>query len=502
MTGIVLFTSGLVVSPFEQHSVSSLMNFYESLSMANASQSKIFRRSLKAFPALGLALLVTFTYGQHSITKIPLPDKQEADAIQVINFGEELFVAYNLKFPKPKTNPFHFYWVTEGLVEEVDFPELKGKLISCITRDSLHNYFHYFEEENKLISLGVIKENRLTGKKETCSPTTVDGRLIGITGSKERVFIYSFEKKAYSLKVTEKVNDKIVNESLYGLSFDLSKFKGSDIAFVPEGSFIGTAQASARIKVFAGPEHIRITFDDPFDEHASSLQNNYRTTLVDINTRTGAVSNKMFTEASKGNFRSFPFSKYLFRTVMWGKEFTLQMFDVEKGELVSTKKIVNDKKYKEQKVFLREGLRNRISQTETLSNMIQSSWACVPFVVVDKDVQTDSSAIVTWGTYYNGHGVQALPLPSVMGLMIMAVGTAIRQIAEGPGLSRYFYLRGSSKEQFQIINDVDLVRSRIDFFELAHLHFDLTRKGYFHSSESVIGTYFDEVNSELWLVEF
>lgn len=478
------------------------MNFSESISTANATQSKIYRRTLKAFLALGLALLVTFTYGQHNITRIPLPDREKADNIQVINFEKELFVAYKVEFPKPKTNPYHFYWVREGLVEEVDFPELNGKLISSVTRDSLHNYFHYFEEKNKSISLWGIKENRLTGKKEISSPTTIDGRLIGITGSRERVFIYSFEKKAYRLKVTEMVNDKIVNESLYGLSFDLSKFKGSDIAFIPEGSFIGTTQASAPIKVFAGPEHVRITFDDPFDEFASSPQNHYKTTLVDINTQTGTVSNKMITEASKGNFRSVPFSKYLFRTVMWANELTLQMFDVEKGELVSTKKIVSDKQHKDQKVFLREGLRNRISQNETLSNMIHSSWACVPFVVADKDVQTDSSAVVTWGTYYNGRGALPLPSPNVIGLVIMAVGTGIRQIAEGPGLSRYFYLRGSPKEQFQIINDVDVVRSRIDSFEQAHLHADFTRKGYFHASESAVGTYFDEVNSELWLVEF
>lgn len=451
---------------------------------------------------MGLVLLATFAYAQHNITKIPLPDRKEADDVQAINFGKELFVSYRIKFPKPKTNPFHFYWVSEGVAEQVDFPQLEEKLISCITRDSLHNYYHYFEKKNKFISVGAIKEKRSTGEKETCAPTTVDGRLIGIIASKDRVFIYSFEKKAYTLKVTEKVNDKVVNERLYGLSFDLSKFKVSDIAFVPEGSFIGTSQASARVKVFAGPQHVRITFDDPFDEHAPSPQTNYKTTLVDINTQTGVVSNKMFIEASKGNFRSFPFSNYLFRTATWANEFTLQMFDLEKGQLVSTKKIVYDKKYDDQNVFIREGAKNRISQTETLSNMVNVSWACVPFVVVDKEAQADSTAIVTWGTYYNDRGIQPIPFANMTGLMIMAVGTAIRQIADGPGVSRYFYLRGSAKEPFQIVNDVDLVRSKIDSFEQDHLSLYFTRKGYFHSSESVIGTYFDYTNRELWLVEF
>lgn len=328
--------------------------------------------------------------------------------------------------------------------------------------------------------------------------------MIGITGNESSVFIYSFEKKTYRLKVTEKLNDKIVNERLYGLSFDLSKFKTSDIAFVPEGSIIGAAQASARVKVFAGPEHVKIIVDDPYDEYALSVQNNYKTILIDIDTKTGAVLNKMIPEMSKGNFRSFPLSKHLFRTVVWGDDFTLQMFDLEKRQFVNSKKIVNDRKYKDQKVFFREGSQNSISQAESLSHMIKVSRLCVPFVLAEKDPQSDSGVVVTWGTYYNGRGVQAPILPGAMGLMIMAVGTTIKQMSEGPGVSRYSYVRGSVKDEFQIINGepVDIVRSRIDLFEMANLRKDFTRKGYYQASESIIGMYLDEANSELWLVEF
>ena len=483
------------------------MNRYQQQTQANRGSLKFLggAGSVKFFPALSVALLVFFTsYGQHNIIKFRLPDHKEADAIQVINCGDELFVGYNIEYPRPKTKPYYFYWVSEGAVHEVDFPELNGKLISSVTRDSLHNFFHYVEEENKLISLGAIKENRLTGKREACAPTTVDGRLIGITGNENSVFIYSFEKKTYHLKVTEKQNDKVVNERLYGLSFDLSKFKTSDIAFVPEGSVIGAAQASARVKVVVGREHVRIIMDDPYDEHALSVQNNYKTVLIDIDTKTGAVLNKMIREMSKGNFRSFPLSKYVFRTVVWGNDFTLQMFDMEKRQFVNNKKIVNDKKYKDQKVFFREGSQNRISQTESLSHMIQVSGMCVPFVLAEKNPQSDSGVVVTWGTYYNGRGVQAPLLPGAMGLMIMAVGTTIKQMSEGPGVSRYLYLRGSEKDEFQIINGepVDIVRSRIDSFEMANLRDDFTRKGYYQASESIVGMYLDEANSELWLVEF
>lgn len=480
------------------------MNRYQRQTQTNRQSLKFFGCA-RAFPALSLALLVFFTsYGQHNITKFRLPDHKEADAIQVINFGDELFVGYKIQYPKPKTKPYYFYWISEGAVHEVDFPELNGKLISSITRDSLHNFFHYVEEENKLISLGTIKENRLTGKREACAPTTVEGRLIGITGNENTVFIYSFEKKTYQLKVTEKLNDRIVNERLYGLSFDLSKFKPSDIAFVPKGSVIGAAQASARVKVFVGPEDVKIIMDDPYDETALPVQNNYKTVLIDIDTKTGAVLNKIIPEMSKGNFRSFPLSKYLFRAVAFGNDFTLQMFDMEKRQFVNSKKIVNDKKYKGQKVFFREGSKNRISQTESLSNMIQVSWQCVPFVLAENDPQSDSGVVVTWGTYYNGRGVQAPVMPGGLGLMIMVIGTTIKQMSEGPGVSRYLYVRGSAKDEFQIVNAeaVDIVRNRIDLFEMANLKDDFTRNGYYQASESILGAYLDEANSELWLVEF
>ncbi len=461
--------------------------------------------SFKAILTLSIVFLViSLSYGQKNIIKIPLPEKKDPDAIQVINFADELFVGYKIEYPNSKTKPYYFYWADKFAFREVDFPELNGKVISAITRDSLHTYFHYVEEDNKLISLGAIKENRLTGKKESCAPTTVDGSLLGITGNEDRIFIYSFEKKTYRLRVTEKVNDKVVNEKFYGLSFDFSKVKSSDIAFIPEGSVIGVAQASARIKIFISSDHARIVFDDPFNEYAPEPQNNYKTILIDINMQTGVVSNKMITETTKGNFRSFPLSKYLIRTVAWGNDFTLQVFDMEKGAFINSKKIVNEKKYKEQMVFLREGLKNTISRTENLWNMIKVSGLCVPFVLAEKDPQTDNGLLITWGTYYNDRGMLGPLGGGVMGLVIMAVGTTIKQMSEGPGVSRYFYLRGSPVDEFQIVSDdqVDIARSRIDSFEMNHLGEDFKRMGYYQASKSVIGAYHDKTNSTLWLVKF
>ncbi|HEU5148504.1 MAG TPA: hypothetical protein VFT90_17375, partial [Chryseosolibacter sp.] len=230
----------------------------------------------------------------------------------------------------------------------------------------------------------------------------IEGKLLGVTSHKNRLIVYSFEKKTYQLRITEKVNDAPASERLFNLSFDFSKFSNSDIAFVPEGAVIGASQASARVKIFIRSPNILIVSDDPFDEYSPSPQNIYKTVLININTRTGELSNRMVPEMSKGNFRSFPLSKYLFRVVAWAGDFTLQMFDIENGELLNSKTILYDKKYKDKFVFFREGRDNTISKEETLRHMMDVSHMCDPFVVAQEDPLSDQGFVVTWGTYYNG----------------------------------------------------------------------------------------------------
>jgi hypothetical protein len=461
---------------------------------------------MKAVLSASLIFLgISTSFSQEKIIKIQVPEKKTPEEIQIINFEDELFVTYKIDYLNPKTKPYFFYSIDkEGIHHETDFAELNGKIISSITSDSLQNYFHYIEDDNKSISLGAIKRDRLTGKKTSCAPTTIDGRLLGITANEERLFIYSFEKKTYQLRVTEKINDKLVTEKLYPLSFDFSKFKRNDIAFIPEGSVIGAEQASVPVKIFVGSNYVRIVFDDPFNEFAPVPQNNYRTILIDINTKTGDILNRSIVETSKGNFRSFPLSNYLTRAVVWGNDFTLQVFDIKKGKLVNSKKIVNEKTNKDQMVFFREGNKNIISRNENLFHMIKVAPLCVPFVLAEKDPLTDNGLLVTWGTYYNSRGAMGPGMGGPAGLLVMAVGTTIKQMSEGPGVSRYFYLRGSAEDEFQIISDgqVDIVRNKIDSFEMTHLSGDVRRMGYYQASASIIAVYHNKPTSEMWLIEF
>ena len=118
--------------------------------------------------------------------------------------------------------------------------------------------------------------------------------------------------------------------------------------------------------------------------------------------------------------------------------------------------------------------------------------------MAEKDAQTDSSTVVIWGTHCTGDG---LPGPS-SSLLVLAVGSVIKKINEGPGVSMYFYLRAVPNQAFEIRSDLDIVHSRLDAFELANLNENFERKGYFQASDAVVGMYHDEVNSELWLVKF
>lgn len=360
-------------------------------------------------------------YSQENILKIQLPKSKTPEEIQVISTEDKFLLAYKAGYVTPRSQPYNFYWVDkQGTVSEADYPELRGKLIAGITQDSVHSYFYYLDGDKKSIVVNAIRENRLTGEKKACDPLVIEGKLLGVTSDKNRLIVYSFEKKAYQLRITEKVNDAPANERLFNLSFDFSKFANSDIAFIPEGAVIGASQASARVKIFIRSPNILIIWDDPFEEYSPSPQNIYKTVLININTRTGELSNKMVPEMSKGNFRSFLLSKYLFRVVAWAGDFTLQMFDMEKGELLNSKTLLYDKKYKENFVFLREGRDNTISKEETLRQMMDVSHMCDPFVVAQEDPLSDQGFIVTWGTYYNGKGTFGPTALGVQGLIIMA----------------------------------------------------------------------------------
>ena len=91
-----------------------------------------------------------------------------------------------------------------------------------------------------------------------------------------------------------------------------------------------------------------------------------------------------------------------------------------------------------------------------------------------------------------------------LGLMVMAVGTTIKQLSDGPGISRYFYVRGSADGGFEFAPDdsIDIVRRRIDSFELESLTKDVKRLGYFTAGESVIGAYHDQASWTLWVTRF
>lgn len=172
--------------------------------------------------------------------------------------------------------------------------------------------------------------------------------------------------------------------------------------------------------------------------------------------------------------------------------------------MVNSKKFVNNKKLDEQLVILRQGYRNRISKKETLAYMLTFPAQCCPFVLVNKDPNSHDGFVVTCGTYSLAKGIPIAPTFLVVSPILIFATNAVVRMVEDRHDTRYFHVTGSPENEFRIVADdsIDMVRTRMDSFDLTHLTPDFRQMGYYRVSGSVIGAYYNRFESQLWLVRF
>lgn len=130
-----------------------------------------------------------------------------------------------------------------------------------------------------------------------------------------------------------------------------------------------------------------------------------------------------------------------------------------------------------------------------------------PFLQVSENEFDEHT--VTFGTYYNptgGIGSFGGGSNLMLSLMLFAATTAIRQVGDGPGESKYFYLRGKPEQTFNVTDEKSdsILRNRIDRFEIdeqdKEIRFDF--KNYFQVGNSVLAVYKTKKEKSLRLVLF
>lgn len=453
------------------------------------------------------ALLATAVPGvaQSPVYKIPLPAKKYPIDLQVAKADSGLFVSFKLSYAGYGANLYKTYLIKrDGTLCETNVPELEDKLVVGITSDSNFRYYHYIERQKKLFVLGALKENLSTGEKLLSPSTIVANSILGFTCNDTSLTVYSYEKKSYTLQVTVKTNETVASQSNYNLSFDFSRFRNSDVCFLPEGTAIEADQAIAHVKMFVNRDHITLVHDDPYREMSNGVQNFFKTVVIDIDCKSGEILNRMIPETSRSQFRSYAFDKHLYKIVSEADAFSLHVFDIETGALLYQKKIGSSASEKGYPVYQKNQDPNFSStKTITLEEMTKTAWLCVPYVIVQEG--EDSNVVITLGTFLNEKTGAVVPgRLSAIDLIGSALGTAIMQMGPASGITRFFFMSGSPNSGLKLDDRhlITTVADEVDAFELVHNEKDFKRIKLFAVSNGVVGVYQRKDDSSLWLVPF
>lgn len=453
-----------------------------------------------------LFLTKTLT-AQRVVAEIDIPKGMGNDPhdLQVLALQDSLLFAYENVSIKKGYKPFNSLLILPtDEIKTLSYDLLEDKILCGVVNNSGEKLFYFLEEERKSI---VVKGARINFKTDavTLVPESLElrGSLIGTDVRDNFLFIYAFEKKTFKLKVTKVSGFSVIDEKEFPLSVDFSRFKSSEISFVPTNVPVGSEQASTKVKILLEGENIAIIVDEPFDEYLETRQL-LRTTVIRINTITAEIKNRLFVEPTERKFRSTISKNYLFRAVAGNSDYALQVFNLNNGNPILSKVFRKDNSTKEIVSYLREGRANRIRQ-EKLYNLVSTAPLTTPYVVTYND-QITGKLIVLCGTYYDTKNVLISQPFDVVGIMVSVIGTTIRQLRDGPGVSRYFYLEEEQGGGFGVIDllSVPLLKQKIDAYEMSLIEklYKYKVKGYHEFRGGLLAVYFMPDLDKMRLVEF
>lgn len=448
-------------------------------------------------------------FSQQTFTEFDLPKGHDPTKIQFLSLNKMAVLLYQTPFaPTNSKEGFRKFnaWLVDdqGETRKLNMDFFGDKVICGAVESEEQILFYYFEQERKNI---LIKAANLNLRSNEVAPLDaaliVPGKFIGGNVKGDRLFIYAFERNTYLLKVLDVQLLEIKSEKNYKLAVDLSKFRASEIAFIPETTQVGSAQATAKVKVMPQGEHIRIVVDEPFKDYEERVHL-YKTTAIDIDSQTGQSTIRVFAEETRNQFRSIIYDGYVFRTVNTFSEFRLQIFDFMKGSEVYRQTLPRDDASKKISVTFRENSTNHFSGEAKLYDMISGADVCLPFLAVSKNESNDKF-IITWGTYFERNSMAPIG-PDLVGMMVGIGGTAIFSAMDGPGETRHFDLEGNIEAGFKIVqgqNDFP-TRRKIDVFESEQNvnRLKYRRKGYFQYAGTTLALYYFPSLNKLSFIEF
>lgn len=426
-----------------------------------------------------------------------LPPGAIVKNLSMISFSDSVLLTYEGYSSGAQTKTSK--WINPGSKAVPVF--LKPEIIHITSHGG--NYYHYYlEGKRDYLTLHAIVEDSST-KARTNSEKAIqlpDGIIIS-KFEKGNLFFLTYNKTNNQLLLTEVQGMDIVGEKVYNLISNLSKYFKDESGFglyeryKPENTFSGHAP----VKIFVS-DNIQILIDKD-----SEIPGVKEGTLILTLGFDGSIRHESIDSDGDIQFSSHIVDNKLFSFIKASNKFILTVLDLTTKNVLAKKEII--KGQEDFYVYFRNGRDKLISDNETLKDMMKTAKACVPSISV---IKSGNSYIIQCGTYFNSNGMM-LPsgfnnFASVAGVLVMTVGTIIKQSMEPPGISRYFYVVFDSQVASLKYAEPNLsfTRKKIDEFEInsGKQKLRYSEKSYIPFKRGIIGLYLSLKKDQIEMVYF
>lgn len=431
-----------------------------------------------------------------------IPTRETPSEIQILPCGDSLLFAYEEAIRVSAQNDNLYYWIDgSGAVSQCNLTLPDEEFLAVMK--SGDEFFFYYQDGNKASAIEVFVASADSASAVTRSARIeLNGRIVGMYKERNLV-VLTLHKNERILKVTEILGDSIVLQSEATVPVDLVELPIRQVTFIPPGSFLSIGQAKSKCKIYKDENLVTVVIDEPKEvtrEGLSSLP--ARTAIYRANLLTGEDEIYMIGEPGSESFRSFLYKDHLYRMNSRFREIELKVFDIRgkplSNVILNRKEEVGDFNY-----YIREGTANRISR-EVRSN-IEGHYATPLSVIIEED--PDGNIYACLATYVDSNGAigvySADPITNLVGTVI---GTAVLQLAEGPGISSHFYAFGHPEQGFVLAGNLvpNLIRAKIDEFEYSaeRMGAKYAFKGYKDYGGGVIAVYRMRNTKSLEVVRF
>src|SRR5690606_33924966 len=376
--------------------------------------------------------------------------------------------------------------------------------ILAISRSKGHTYYYYIDEvEKQEVIRAIAYDSTVNRAADHPGYVPIEGRLVDVFMGENPVII-TYQRRENKIVVREINGLDVVHEQKFIPPVDLSDYvsKSSPPEFYSLESQLNTFKGDSKVR-FYWYDRLYVSVDDTYIP-SRSVSRERKTHLFAFHGQ-DSVEHMVFPIETIHGFRSFVLDGMLFRSMTSRRHFVLTVYDLETRAQLAADTI--EREQSDFDVYIRSGKKNEIRRDGASRRMMGYSSMHVPLLIVHRAGRS-GEYIIQWGTYYNEKGMGGLgglgPTPA--GFLTMLTVTAIKQMAERPGLSVYFYSQWRRDGTFVAHKDtVGLLREDIDNYEIemaSEKKGDLQYKGYIDHNGGVVAVYYLVKQDKARLVYF